>query len=135
MQLAQARSTDLLEIAPQANPPVVRIADFSKYLYEREKKLKGSRKHQKAGQVKEIRLRPGVSTHDLATKTQHTKEFLDQRFKVRLTVQFRGREMQHRELGLGILDKVKEGLEGKFVVEQNEIREGNRISILIAPKK
>src|SRR5205809_4841954 len=88
LTLAQARAKDLLEIAPNANPPVAKIADFSKFRYEREKKLKESRKHQKAGLVKEIRMRSMISEHDLDTKIGHAKEFIDQKFKVRFTVVF-----------------------------------------------
>ena len=135
LELAQARAKDLLEIAPNANPPVAKIADFSKFRYEKEKKLKESRKHQKAGLVKEIRMRSMISKHDLGTKIQHTREFIDQRFKVRMTVVFRGREMEHRELGLALLNKIKEILDGRFMLEQDAQLEGNRMSILLAPKK
>lgn len=133
--LAQARGKDLLELAPGANPPVVKIADFSKYRYERDKRLKQSRKHQKAGLLKEIRLHPRISEHDLTTKFNHMKEFIDQKFKVRITVVFRGREMEHRELGLNLLNRLKEMLDSKFTLEQDAQLDGNRMSILIAPKK
>ena len=135
LSLAQARAKDLLEIAPNATPPVVKIADFSKFRYEREKKLKESRKHQKAGLVKEIRMRSMISEHDLLTKIGHAKEFIDQRFKVRVTVIFRGREMEHRDLGVKLLNKIKELLDGKFILEQDAQLEGNRMSILMAPRK
>lgn len=133
--LAQARGKDLLEIAPNANPPVTKIVDFSKYRYEKEKKLKESRKHQKAGQVKEIRIRPGISEHDLATKVQHAQEFINQKCKVRLTVVFHGREIEHQELGLALLERIKESLNGKFFLEQDVQTQGNRLSILLAPRK
>lgn len=135
LSLAQARGRDLLEIAPGATPPVAKIADFSKFRYEREKRLKESRKHQKAGQVKEIRMRSMISEHDLSTKIHHASDFIDQRCKVRMTVVFRGREMEHREFGLSLLGRIKEQLEGKFVVEQDPRMEGNRMSMLLAPKK
>ena len=135
LSLAQARAKDLLEIAPNANPPVAKIADFSKFRYEREKKLKESRKHQKAGLVKEIRMRSMISEHDLLTKIGHSKEFIEQKFKVRFTVVFRGREMEHRELGVALLNRIKEILDGKFNLEQDAQLEGNRMSILLAPKK
>ncbi len=133
--LAQARGKDLLEIAPGANPPVAKIADFSKYRYERDKKIKESRKHQKAGLVKEIRMRSMISGHDLDTKIGHAMEFLDQKFKVKFTVVFRGREMEHRELGLSLLGKIREKMEGKFNLEQDAQLDGNRMSILLAPKR
>ncbi len=135
LSLAQSRNKDLLEIAPGASPPVAKIADYSKFRYEREKKLKESRKHQKAGMVKEIRMRSMISDHDLNTKIEHAKGFIDERNKVRVTVVFRGREMEHRDLGLNLLNKVKELLDGRFVVEQDPQLEGNRMSILLAPKK
>ena len=124
-----------MEIAPGANPPVAKIADFSKFRYEREKKLKESRKHQKAGLVKEIRMRSMISEHDLLTKIGHAKEFINEKFKVRFTVVFRGREMEHRELGVSLLNRIKEFLDGKFMLEQDAQLEGNRMSILLAPKK
>ena len=135
LSLAQARAKDLLEIAPNATPPVGKIADFSKFRYEREKRLKESRKHQKAGLVKEIRMRSMISEHDLLTKIGHAKEFIDERFKVRVTVIFRGREMEHRDLGVALLNKIKELLNGKFILEQDAQLEGNRMSILLAPRK
>lgn len=135
ISMAQSRGKDLLEIAPGANPPVAKIADFSKFRYEREKRIKESRKHQKAGLVKEIRFRVMIGEHDLATKIQHAKEFIDERFKVRMTVVFRGREMEHRDLGVNLLNKIKEMLDGKFMIEQDPQLEGNRMSMLLAPKK
>lgn len=135
LSLAQARGKDLLELAPNANPPVAKIADFSKYRYEREKRIKESRKHQKAGLVKEIRLHTRISEHDLITKINHTKEFLTHKFKIKVTVVFRGREMEHRDLGIGLLNKFKESLDAKFTLEQEAQIDGNRMSILIAPKK
>lgn len=132
--LAQARGKDLLEIAPGANPPVAKIIDFSKFRYEREKKLKESRKHQKAGLLKELRLHLRISEHDLQTKLDHTKEFLQEKYKVRITVVFRGREMEHRALGIALLNKIKEMLEPVAILEQNAQMDGNRLSILLAPK-
>ncbi len=133
--MAQARGSDLLEIAPGANPPVAKIADYSKFKYEREKRLKESRKHQKGGLVKEIRFRVMIGEHDLNTKVEHAKEFIDEKFKVRMTVVFRGREMEHRDLGVNLLNKIKERLDGKFMIEQDPALEGNRMSMLLAPKK
>ena len=133
--IAQSRNKDLLEIAPGASPPVVKVADYSKFRYEREKRMKESRKHQKAGLVKEIRFRVMIGEHDLSTKVEHAKEFIDEKFKVRFTVVFRGREMEHRHLGVNLLGKVREMLEGKFMMEQEPQLEGNRMSMLLAPKK
>ncbi len=133
--MAQARGSDLLEIAPGATPPVAKIADYSKFRYEREKRIKESRKHQKAGLVKEIRFRVMIGDHDLKTKVGHAKEFIDERYKVRMTVVFRGREMEHRQLGVNLLNRIKELMEGNFVLEQEPALEGNRMSMLIAPRK
>ena len=135
LAMAATRGRDLLEIAPGATPPVAKIADYSKFRYEREKKVKESRKHQKAGMVKEIRMRSMISDHDLLTKVGHAKQFIEERNKVRFTVVFRGREMEHRDLGLRLLNKIKELLEGKFTVEQEPALEGNRMSILLSPKR
>ena len=135
LQIAQSRNKDLLEISPGASPPVAKVADYSKFRYEKEKRIKESRKHQKGGVVKEIRMRSMISAHDLATKVEHAKDFIEERCKVRLTVVFRGREMEHRDLGLNLLNRIKDMLNGKFVVEQDPQLEGNRMSILLAPKK
>jgi translation initiation factor IF-3 len=135
LSLAQARGKDLLEIAPGATPPVAKIADFSKFRYQREKQLKESRKHHKAGLLKEWRIHPRISEHDLGIKLNHTREFIEEKYKVRITIVFRGREMEHRDLGIAILNKIKETLSDKCVVEQDAALEGNRLSILLAPKK
>ncbi len=132
--LAQSRGKDLLEIAPNATPPVAKVADLSKYRYERDKKLKQSRKHQKAGQLKEIRMHVGISENDLLTKTNHAKAFLDQRFKVRVTVVFRGRELEHPELGNNVLNHFKGVLDSKCTLEQDVELDKKRMSILLAPK-
>lgn len=134
LNLAQSRGKDLLELAPNATPPVAKIADFSKYRYERDKKLKQSRKHQKAGQLKEIRMHVGISENDLQTKINHAKEFLDQRFKIRVTVVFRGRELEHPELGNNVLKHFKGVLDSKCALEQDVELDKKRMSILIAPK-
>ena len=125
----------MLEISSSANPPVAKIADFSKFRYEREKKIKESRKHQKAGSLKELRLHTRISAHDLDTKINQMGGFIDHRNKVRVTVVFRGREMEHRDLGLKLLTKIKAVLEEKIVVEQEPQLDGNRMSILLAPKR
>lgn len=133
--LAQARAKDLIEISPGANPPVVKIVDFSKYRYERDKKIKESRKHQKAGLLKEIRLHSRISPHDLGTKIEHTRGFIDEKNKVRITVIFRGREMEHRDIGLALLNRIRDEIGPKCVTEQEPSLDGNRMSILLAPAK
>src|SRR5207245_7489654 len=108
LRIAQNKGTDLVEIAPQNNPPVCKLADFSKFRYEREKKLKEARKKHKGGQVKELRIRPKIGFHDLDIKIDHMREFIAERDKVRLTVVFRGREMEHQDLGKVLAARVKE---------------------------
>ncbi len=112
-----------------------KLADFSKYRYEREKKLKEARKKQKGGQVKELRIRPKIGIHDLDIKIGHMREFLKERDKVRFTIVFRGREMEHTDLSAGLLDRVKQSISDVSVVEQDANMEGNRMSLLFAPKK
>jgi translation initiation factor IF-3 len=125
----------LVEIAAQNNPPVCKLVDFSKFRYEREKKLKEARKKHKGGQVKELRIRPKIGEHDLNIKIQHMREFFAERDKVRLTIVFRGREMEHREIGNALIAKVKTSVEDVAFVEQEATMEGTRLSLLFAPKK
>ena len=124
-----------MEIAAQNNPPVCKLVDFSKFRYEREKKLKEARKKQKGGQLKELRIRPKIGGHDLDIKVQHMREFLTERDKVRFTIVFRGREMEHPELGRQLLARVKERVTDVAVLEQDAHMDGNRMSLLFAPKK
>ncbi|NLO92070.1 MAG: translation initiation factor IF-3 [Elusimicrobia bacterium] len=135
LALARTRGMDLVEIAPQANPPVCKVLDFSKYLYELDKKQREARKKQKAGSLKEIRLKPRISPHDLETKIKHAEEFLSNKDKVRLTVVFRGRENQHKDLGQTLLDSAKAKLEPVAAVEGVIQLLGNRMSITFAPKQ
>jgi translation initiation factor IF-3 len=135
LRIAQNKNTDLVEIAPQNNPPVCKLADFSKFRYEREKKLKEARKKHKGGQVKELRIRPKIGHHDLDIKIEHMREFLKEHDKVRLTIVFRGREMEHKEQANPLVDRVKEKIGDVAVLEQDIPMEGNRKSLLFAPKK
>lgn len=135
MQLAQNRGLDLVEIAAQNNPPVCKLTDFSKFRYEREKKAKEARKKQKGGQVKELRIRPKIGMHDLDIKINHMLEFIAERDKVRLTIVFRGREMEHTDQANPLIERVKERIQNVAVLEQTGRMEGNRKSLLFAPKK
>ncbi len=123
-----------MEIAPNANPPVCKVLDFSKYRYEREKQLKEARKHQKGGHVKELRFRPKIGKHDFDTKLRAMQKFLENRDKVRVSVVFHGREMEHRDLGIKMLDKIKEQLGGISAVESEPQLLGNRLILMLAPK-
>ena len=131
--MARAAGLDLVEISPAANPPVCKIMDFSKYLYEKDKQERENRKKQKAGVLKEIRLNPRIASNDLNTKIRHAEAFLKEQNKVRITVIFRGRENQHRNLGEQILTAVKETLSQVGAAEGRPQLMGNRMSIMLSP--
>ena len=133
---ARARNAglDLVEIAPTAKPPVCKIMDFSKYLYEKDKQEKENRKKQKTGGLKEIRLNPRIGENDLQTKIRQMDKFLQEHNKVRITVVFRGRENQHKDLGENILDRICEALSASGAKEGKPQLLGNRMSITIAPQ-
>ena len=131
---AQEGGYDLVEVAPQAEPPVCKIMDFGKYKYEQAKKAHESKKHQKVVQIKEVKLRPGTDTHDYNFKLEHAKKFLKQGDKVKVTVVFRGREMAHMELGRALLDKVVVDIAESGAIEQMPKQEGRTMIMIIAPK-
>ncbi len=131
--MAKGSGLDLVEISPGANPPVCKVMDFSKFLYEKEKQDRENRKKQKAGVLKEIRLNPRIASHDLQTKIKHIEEFLKEHNKVRVTVVFRGRENQHRNLGEEILNAVRDHLSTVGAPEGRPQMMGNRMSIMLAP--
>lgn len=135
LSFARSRGMDLIEIAPAANPPVCKVLDYSKYRYEQDKKKKEGRKKQKAGLLKEIQLRPRIATHDLEVKVRHIEEFLKEHDKVRITVIFRGRENQHKDLGAKLLNQVRERLAEVADVEQHPALDRNRLSMMLVPKK
>ena len=135
MDMAKEAGIDLVEIAPNAKPPVCKILDYGKYKFEQEKKLKDSRKKQKLLKLKEIRMQPKIEKHDLGFKSKHVQEFLDEGNKVKITVRFRGRELAHTELGRGVLDRVAENLDdGSFSVDRKPQMEGRFMSMILAPK-
>ena len=134
LALARQRGKDLIEIAPQATPPVCKVLDYSKYRYEQEKKVRESRRKQKAGLLKEVRFKPHIGVHDLDVKLRHITEFITAHDKVRLTVVFRGREMQHRDLGMKLLDMIKERLNAIASVEQAPMPDRNRLVMTLIPK-
>ena len=110
LRYAQERDLDLVEVAPEARPPVCRVLDYSKYKYEQAQKQKAARKHQKQINVREIKFRPKIAEHDYATKKGHVKRFLRHKDKVKITIMFRGREVTHPERGKMILDRLAEEL-------------------------
>jgi translation initiation factor IF-3 len=134
--LALARETglDLVEVAPQAVPPVVKIMDYGKYKFENEKKVRDSKKKQKLLKLKEIRMQPKIDEHDLDFKSKHVKEFLGEGNKVKVTVRFRGRELAHTELGLDVLKDVLARIEGEYVMDKAPAMEGRFMSMVLSPK-
>lgn len=130
---AQNCGLDLVEISPQSVPPVCKIIDFSKFRYEREKKLKEARKHHHAGQLKEMRFRVKISPHDFDIKLNAIEEFLKRHNKVRISILFHGREMEHKELGTDIVNRLKERLVKVGQVEQEPQLLGNRMVMIMVP--
>ncbi len=134
LAIARQRGLDLVEVAPNANPPVCKILPYSKYKYEKDKEERESRKKQKAGLLKELRFRPNIGQHDLDVKVKQIAEFIDAHDKVRITVVFRGREMQHRDLGFKLLMSIQEKLADKAAVEQAPMPDRNRLVMTLIPK-
>jgi translation initiation factor IF-3 len=134
LAIARQVGLDLVEVSPNANPPVCKLLDFGKYRFEQEKKLRESKKKQKLMKLKEIRMQPKIEEHDLSFKTKHIQEFLGEGFKVKVTIRFRGRELAHTELGRNVLDKVLEALGDSFVVDKSPQMEGRMMSMFLSPK-
>ena len=126
---------DLVEISPNAEPPVCRIMDFGKFLYEKSKSQKEQKKKQKQVQIKEIKFRPGTDEGDYQVKLRNLIRFLEDGDKAKVTLRFRGREMAHQELGLNVLERVKRDLEELAVVESFPKVEGRQAVMMLAPKK
>ena len=135
LSLAQERELDLVEVAPEAKPPVTRILDYSKYKYEQAQKVKQARKHQQQITVREIKFRPKIAQHDYDTKKAHVERFLKHKDKVKITIMFRGREVTHPERGTAILDRLAEELQELGVVEQRPMQEGRNMTMMMAPSK
>lgn len=134
MQMAFAAGLDLVEIAPQAEPPVCKILDFGKYKYELQKRRNEARKKQKVIEVKEIKMRPGIDEHDYQVKMRSMRRFLEEGDKVKVTIRFRGREMVHQDLGMKVLDRVRDELDEFSKVEQHAKLEGKQMMMVIAPR-
>ncbi len=132
---AEASGLDLVEVAPTARPPVVRIMDYGKYKYEQARKAREAKKKQHHVRVKEIKLRPKIEEHDFNFKLGHARRFLEEGNKVKLTMMFRGREMTHTELGAEVLERFAEMLGDVGQRESQPKLEGRNMSMLIAPKK
>ena len=134
MDVADEHELDLVEIAPNAKPPVCKIMDFGKYTYELSKKEKINKKKQHTIVVKEIRMRPKTGVHDLEFKVKHARSFLEQKNKVKFTVQFRGRELAYKEFGEQLLDKVYEMLEDIAKIEVEKKFEGRSMTMVVSQK-
>jgi len=134
MEIAREQGLDLVEVAPNAVPPVVKIMNYGKFKFENEKKVRDSKKKQKLLKLKEIRMQPKIDDHDLDFKSKHVKEFLGEGNKVKITVRFRGREMAHTELGLDVLKDVLARIEGEYVMDKAPSMEGRFMSMVLSPK-
>ena len=134
LEKAMEAGVDLVKIAPQAKPPVCKIMDYGKYKFELAKRDRETKKNQKVVNIKEIRLSPSIDTNDFNTKVNHTLKFLKSGDKVKITVRFRGREVNHSSLGKVLLDKFAEAIEDVAVVEKNAKLEGKNMFMVIAPK-
>jgi translation initiation factor IF-3 len=135
LQLAREQELDLVEVAPNANPPVCRIMDFGKYKYDQEQRRKESRKKTNNIVVKEMKFRPKIDGHDYTTKMKHVERFLGEGAKVKLTIMFRGREMAHPELGLKILNRIADDLSEDAIVEFAPKQDGRNMTMVLAPTK
>ena len=134
LEIAKEMGLDLVEVAPNAAPPVVKIMNYGKFKFENEKKVRDSKKKQKLLKIKEIRMQPKIDDHDLDFKSKHVQEFLNDGNKVKVTVRFRGREMAHTELGLEVLKDVLKKIEGEYVMDKAPAMEGRFMSMILSPK-
>src|SRR5579871_1339236 len=134
LRMAEAAGLDLVEISPTASPPVCKILDYGKYKYEAQKKAHDARRKQKVIAIKEIKLRPTIDKHDLGIKMRNVLGFLEEGDKVRITLRFRGREMDHQDLGMQVLERVQEMLKDHARIEQSPRIEGKQIVMTAAPK-
>ena len=135
LQMAQAAELDLVEVSPTAEPPVVRIMDYGKFLFEANKKAHSAKRKQKQIQVKEVKFRPGTGEGDYQIKVRNLVRFLTEGDKAKVTLRFRGREMVHQDIGRRLLDRVSQDLAAHGVVEQNPLMEGKQMVMVFAPKK
>jgi len=133
-ELANQHDLDLVEVASAANPPVCRITDFSKFKYDQEKKEREAKKHQKQTRIKEIRLKPNIDDHDYQVKLKQAVTFLQKKDKVKINLFFRGRQMEHMDLGRKILDRFITDTQNDGLIEKEPNLEGKIMSLVIAPK-
>lgn len=133
-RMAVERGLDLVEVSPNAKPPVCRILDYGKYKYELAKKQKAAKKRQHTVQLKEMRYRPKIEEHDYQFKTKHVRQFLTDGYKVKVYVEFRGREMAHTEFGKRLIERLQEDLSDIATVEQRPKMEGRKLGMILMPK-
>lgn len=134
LAMAADAGLDLVEIAPNADPPVCKILDYGKFKYEEQKKKNEARKKQKVIEVKEIKLRPSIDDHDYEVKMRSMNKFIEEGDKVKVTMRFRGRELAHQELGMNVLMRVRDDLEEIAKVEQMPRMEGRQMTMVVAPR-
>ena len=134
LKLAEEAGLDLVEVSPNSDPPVCKLIDYGKYKYEAQKKASIARKKQKVIEVKEIKLRPNIDDHDYDIKMKSINRFLDEGDKVKVTLRFRGREMSHQNIGLRILERVREDVETVAKIEQFPRVEGKLMTMVVAPR-
>jgi len=135
LQLALAAQLDLVEVSPTAEPPVVRVMDFGKFLFEQNKKAHSAKRKQKQQQVKEVKFRPGTEEADYQVKLRNLTRFLSEGDKAKVTLRFRGREMVHQDIGRKLLDRVQADLAAAAIVEQFPMMEGRQMVMVFSPKK
>ena len=135
LKIARGQGLDLVEVAPTANPPVCRVINYGKYLYQLSKRQHEARKHQKSIGLKEVKMRPRTSAHDFETKRNKVLEFLEEGAKVKVTIMFRGREMAHRDLGFNMVDRLIQDIGENGQVEARPRLEGPNLTTILAPKK
>ena len=133
LEEADAAGLDLVEVSPNADPPVCKVLDYGKYKYEDQKRKAEARKKQKTIDVKEIKMRPGIDQHDYDVKMRSMRRFLDEGDKVKVTLRFRGREMAHQDLGLKVLHRVRDDIEELGKIEQVPKMEGRQMTMVVAP--
>src|SRR5476651_2014355 len=135
MERAYKAGLDLVEVSPNAEPPVCKILDYGKYKFEEQKRRSEIRKKQKVIEIKEIQLRPGIDKHDFEVKMRSARKFIEEGDKLKVTLRFRGRELSHQELGMDVLNRVKDNLQDIAKVEQHPKLEGKRVIMVMGPAK
>lgn len=134
LELAALDELDLVEVAPNADPPVCKIMDYGKFKYQQSKRTQEAKKKQTVIQVKEVKIRPKTDEHDLQTKIKHIKRFLAQRDKAKITILFRGREIAYADQGMKVLERIQQELKDEVIVEQAPKMEGRNMIMIVAPK-